>query len=103
MEEPFGGYVPDEPMVPTADPATIESAHAELVALRGELGQLSAAKLSGYPLLIQLCGEGNLIEAYLALQRELERHRRGSKFEAAASLSITAPADTVLDRLTIEP
>ena len=90
-----------EPYVPTVDPARVDEAHTALVGLRGSHGQLTMAKFSGYPVLVQLCGEGDLVEAFMAFQRELRRYERGTRFEAAAALSISSDAETVLDRLTM--
>lgn len=90
-----------EPYVPTVDPARVDEAHTALAGLRGSHGRLTMAKFSGYPVLVQLCGEGDLVEAFMAFQRELRRYERGTRFEAAAALSISSDAETVLDRLTM--
>ncbi len=97
MDEP----TPDEPLVPNVDPAVVETIHAELQALRARHGRLTMPVLSAYPQLVQICGEGDLLEAHMAFQREMARYINGSKYEAAAALSIMSEADTVLDRLTL--
>lgn len=94
-------FAASEPSVPTVDPAVVGRIHAELVALRKNHGQLSITKLAESPLLVDICGEGDLIEAFMVFRRELERFTHGDKYEAAAALSITSPAETVLDRLTM--
>lgn len=90
-----------EPYVPAVDPAVVEETHAELQALRGRHGQLTMPAFSAYPRLVQLCGEGDLLEAYVAFRRELARYVNGTKYEAAAALSLSSPANTVLERLTL--
>ncbi len=97
----IGSYVPDEPYVPAIDPNEIKQTHQELLALRSEHGKFTTAKLSQYPTLVRLCGEDDLIEAFLALKRELQRYKHGNKHQAAAALSIISPADTVLERFTL--
>lgn len=94
-------FAASEPSVPTVDPAVVRQIHAELVALRKNHGQLSITKLAESPLLVDICGEGDLIEAFMVFRRELERFTHSDKYEAAAALSISSPADTVLERLTI--
>jgi hypothetical protein len=94
-------YAPSEPSVPAIDPEVVEEALAELTALRKGHGQLAMAKFSQCPTLVHICGEDDLVEAFLMFRRELERYAKGDKFQAAAALSISAPADTVLDRLTM--
>lgn len=97
MEEPPAS----EPYVPAVDPAVVEEIHAELQALRARHGQLTMPVFSAYPRLVQLCGEGDLLEGYVAFRRELARYATGTKYEAAAALSISSPADTVLERFTL--
>ena len=97
MEEPPAS----EPYVPAVDSVVVEETHAELQALRARHGQLTMPALSAYPQLVQLCGEGDLLEAYVAFRRELGRYAAGTKYESAAALSISSPADTVLERLTL--
>ena len=99
MEPP--GYVASEPFVPPIDPAVVAATRAELLVLRSGHGQLTMSKLSGCPHLVQLCGEGDLVEAFMMLGRELARYEKGNKYEAAAALSLSSPADTVLDRFTM--
>jgi hypothetical protein len=71
----------------------------ELIALRGERGQLRPQKFASYPALVRVCGGGDLLDAYLMFERELRRYKAAGRNEAAAAISISAPADTVLDRL----
>lgn len=74
--------------------------HEELVALRGAHGRLTAEKFSQYPALCIVCGGGDLLEAFLMFEREMRRYvAEGNRNEAAAAISITAPADNVLHRL----
>ncbi len=74
--------------------------HEELVALRGAHGRLTAEKFSQYPALCLVCGGGDLLEAFLMFEREMRRYvAEGNRNEAAAAISITAPADNVLHRL----
>ncbi len=78
----------------------IASVHTELVALRGAHGRLTVEKFSQYPALLLVCGGGDLLEAFLMFEREMRRYvAEGNRNEAAAAISITAPADTVLARL----
>ena len=78
----------------------IASVHTELVALRGAHGRLTVEKFSQYPALLLVCGGGDLLEAFLMFEREMRRYMaEGNRNEAAAAISITAPADTVLARL----
>lgn len=78
----------------------IASVHEELVALRGAHGRLTVEKFSQYPALLLVCGGGDLLEAFLMFEREMRRYvTEGNRNEAAAAISITAPADTVLARL----
>lgn len=78
----------------------IASVHKELVALRGAHGRLTVEKFSQYPALLLVCGGGDLLEAFLMFEREMRRYvAEGNRNEAAAAISITAPAETVLDRL----
>jgi hypothetical protein len=78
----------------------IAAVHQELVALRGAHGRLTVQKLSQYLTLRLVCGGGDLLEAFLMFERELRRYiAEGNRYEAAAAISISAPAETVLDRL----
>lgn len=80
--------------------ALVAAVHKELVALRGAHGRLTVEKFSQYPALCLVCGGGDLLEAFLAFERELRRYTaEGNRNEVAAAVSITAPAETVLDRL----
>lgn len=78
----------------------IASVHKELVALRAGHGRLTVEKFSQFPSLILVFGGGDLLEAFLGFEREMRRYiAEGNRDEAAAAISITAPADTVLNRL----
>lgn len=78
----------------------ITAVHEELVALRGAHGRLTVQKFSQYPTLRLVCGGGDLLEAFLMFEREMRRYTaHGNRNEAAAAISISAPAETVLDRL----
>lgn len=80
--------------------ALIAAVREELLALRGAHGRLTIEKFSQYPTLCLVCGGGDLLEAFLAFERELRRYSvEGNRNEAAAAISIAAPAETVLDRL----
>ena len=91
------GTLPEE----IDDPdALIREVNAELVRLRGQYGVLTIQKFGQFPALRRVCGGGDLLDAYLMFEREMTRYRKGpSRDLAAAAISITAPADTVLDRL----
>lgn len=78
----------------------VRHAHEELAGLRGAAGKLTIQKFAQYDTLRRLCGSGDLLDAYLMFEREMARYRTtAGRDEAAAAISITAPADTVLDRL----
>lgn len=78
----------------------IASVHEELMALRAGHGRLTVEKFSQFPDLILVFGGGDLLEAFLGFEREMRRYvAEGNRDVAAAAISITAPADTVLDRL----
>lgn len=78
----------------------IAAVHEELVALRGAHGRLTVEKFGQYPTLRLVCGGDDLLEAFLMFERELRRYiAEGNRNEAAAAISISAPAETVLDRL----
>lgn len=83
------------------DRSALEKAvHDELVGLRGAHGRLTIQKFSHYESLRRVCGGGDLYDAFMMFQREMARYiAYGNRFEAAAAISITADADTVLDRL----
>ena len=74
---------------------------AELLALRKAYGQLTVQKFSAFATLRQVCGGDDLLDAFLLFQRELARYQHSGRNEAAAALSLSAPADTVLDRLQL--
>lgn len=71
----------------------------ELTKLRGDHGRLTVHKFARYQRLIEVCGDGDLLDGFLAFKRELERLKTGNKYEAAVAWSIAADTDTVLDRL----
>ena len=73
----------------------------ELLALRKAYGQLTVQKFSTFTTLRQVCGGDDLLDAFLLFQRELARYQHSGRNEAAAALSLSAPADTVLDRLQL--
>lgn len=74
--------------------------HEELVSLRGQTGKLTVQKFGQFAALRRVCGGGDLLDAYLMFEREMQRYiHSAGRNEAAAAISITAPADTVLDRL----
>lgn len=73
----------------------------ELLALRGSQGQLTIQKFSGYPTLVRVCGADDLLDAFLMFRRELTRYKNAGRDEAAAAWSLSAEADTVLDRLQL--
>lgn len=71
----------------------------ELTKLRGDHGRLTVHKFARYQRLIEVCGDGDLLDGFLAFKRELERLKTGNRYEAAVAWSIAADTDTVLDRL----
>lgn len=76
-----------------------QAVHKELIALRGAHGKLSVEKFSRYPNLRRVCGDSDVLVAFLMFERELQRFiRRGNRNEVAAALSIAAPFETVLER-----
>lgn len=78
----------------------VSSVHKELLALRAGHGRLTVEKFSQFPNLILVFGGGDLLDAFLGFEREMRRYiAEGNRDEAAAAISITAPAETVLDRL----
>lgn len=85
---------------PLGDPEELTQAvHDELLALRHAPGRLTVEKFSQFPHLRRVCGDGDVLVAYLMFERELQRFiRRGNRYEAAAALSLLAPQDTVLAR-----
>lgn len=77
-----------------------ERVHSELVSLRGQPGQLTIQKFGQFDALRIVCGGGDLLDAYLMFEREMDRYiTTAGRNEIAAAISITAPAETVLDRL----
>jgi hypothetical protein len=71
----------------------------ELTALRGAHGRLTVEKFSRYPALHLVCGGGDVLDAFLVFERQLQRFiRHGTRNEAAAALSIAADGDLVIDR-----
>lgn len=85
------------------DRSALEQAvHEDLIALRGGHGRLTIQKFSHYEALRRVCGGNDLYDAFMVFVREMQRYiDYGNRFEAAAALSITADADTVLDRLEL--
>lgn len=80
--------------------ALIAEVHTELLALRSAHGRLTVEKFSQYPALRLVCGGGDLLDAFLAFERELRRYTgEGNRNVVASAISIAAPAETVLDRL----
>lgn len=74
----------------------------ELLALRSKPGRLTIHKFSERPTLRLVCGGGDLLDAFLMFQRELTRLREDNDRNlAAAAWSISAEADSVLDRLQL--
>ena len=74
---------------------------SELLALRKAYGRLTVQKFSAFITLRQVCGGDDLLDGFLMFQRELTRYQHSGRNEAAAALSLSAPADTVLDRLQL--
>lgn len=73
--------------------------YEELIALRGAHGTLTVEKFSTYPALHFVCGGGDVLDAFLVFQRQLQRYiRHGNRHQVAAAISITADADKVIDR-----
>ncbi|UJC79946.1 hypothetical protein D4768_21380 [Rhodococcus erythropolis] len=77
----------------------VDAVKRSLIRLRGDHGRLTVHKFARHPLLVQLLGDGDLMDGFIALIRELDRLKRGNKYEAAVAWSITADADAVIDRL----
>lgn len=78
----------------------VRHVHSELVALRGQIGRLTVQKFGEFLALRRVCGGGDLLDAFLMFEREMTRYKTSAgRNEAAAAISITAPAETVLDRL----
>lgn len=78
----------------------IQAVHKELIVLRGAFGKLNLQKFSQYPVLRAVSGGNDLTDDYLVFKREMERLvAESNRNEAAAALSILAPADLLLDRL----
>ncbi|MDF3316412.1 hypothetical protein [Rhodococcus sp. C3V] len=77
----------------------VDAVKGNLIRLRGAHGRLTVHKFARHPLLVQLLGDGDLMDGFIALIRELDRLKRGNKYEAAVAWSITADADAVIDRL----
>lgn len=74
----------------------------ELLTLRSKPGRLTIHKFAELQTLRRVCGGGDLLDAFLMFQRELDRLRQdGDRDVAAAAWSLTAEADTVLDRLQL--
>lgn len=72
----------------------------ELRELRASHGVLTVQKFAQAQALRRVCGGGDLLDAFLMFEREMRRYQiMGNRGEAAAAISITAPAANVLDRL----
>ncbi|WP_396910314.1 hypothetical protein [Mycolicibacterium sp.] len=82
-----------------ADAETVAAVVDALKKLRGGHGVLTVQKFSHQPTLVQLLGDGDLFDGFIAFKRELGRLQRGNKFEAAVAYSIAADYESVLDRL----
>lgn len=77
----------------------VSAVEAELLDLRSSYGVLSATKFAAATTLVRILGD-DLLEALVNFEHELERYIFiGNREEAAAAISILAPAETVLDRL----
>lgn len=80
--------------------ALADSVEAELLALRGSHGVLTVQKFQTANALRRVCGGNDLLDAFMMFEREMHRYvMHGSREEAAAAISITAKAETVLDRM----
>lgn len=78
----------------------VRRVHEELIALRGQTGKLTVQKFGQFDALRRVCGGGDLLDAFLMFEREMKRYvATAGRNEAAAAISITASAETVLDRL----
>lgn len=72
----------------------------ELLELRGAHGILTIQKFQRMTALRRVCGGNDLLDAFMMFEREMRRYiKEGSREENAAAISITAKAETVLDRL----
>ncbi|MBM7416837.1 MULTISPECIES: hypothetical protein [Nocardiaceae] len=78
---------------------SVEDVLTDLLQLRKGFGMFTVHKLVGRNALIQLCGDGDIMDAYIGLKRDLERYTRSNKHEAAAAWSILADYESVMDRL----
>lgn len=99
QNELFSGKLADMSDASVPSPPTVEDVVNDLLQLRKGLGKLTVHKLVGREALIQLCGDGDIMDAYIGLKRDLERCTRSNKHEAAAAWSILADHETVMDRL----
>lgn len=80
--------------------AVVAALEADLLDLRGSHGRFTLRKFMKAAALRYICGGNDVLDGYLTFRRELQRYvQEGTRDEAAAAISITAPADTVLDRL----
>eukprot|EP01133_Synstelium_polycarpum_P022667 gene22667-27184_t len=89
----------DRPSEVSDEQEMVDAVKRSLIRLRGEHGRLTVHKFARHPLLVQLLGDGDPMDGFIALIRELDRLKRGNKYEAAVAWSITADADAVIDRL----
>ena len=78
-----------------------DDVHQALLALRKTYGALTRQKFARFPVLVRSCGGDDLADAYRVFRRELEALQGRGRNLAAAVISLTAPADSVLDRLQI--
>lgn len=87
------------------DISDVEAVTAQVLAalkrLRSAPGRLTIDKFAAEPLLVQVCGGGDLLDAFFMFRRELQRYQQGDRPIAAAAWSIAAEADSVLDRLQL--
>lgn len=100
---PISGVFPVGEDSEAAEQRTVLEAQvlSELLALRKAYGRLSIQKFSRFEVLRRVCGGDDLLDGFLLFQRELARYQRAGRNEAAAALSLSSPADTVLDRLQL--
>lgn len=102
------GAPPGDPLVvgPGLTPAELharqeltDALHRELLAIRKMSGRLTPQKFARFPTLVHVCGGDDLRDGYAMFLRELSAVQRRGRNLAAAALSITSEAESVLDRL----
>lgn len=72
--------------------AVVAALEADLLDLRGSYGRLTFRKFMKAAALRYVCGGNDVLDGYLTFQRELQRYvQEGSRDEAAAAISISAP------------